>query len=143
MKFSSQSSGSFDLGTISFAISGLSSFFLYRKSNKALDSFIPVGSYGRAAVLFSHLLVASNYALGAFFAYTEGRQIYVKFATYCTVFTFLWLVIAGIGWILVTRTQLIGVISEDDDELVDLYGLQNSSGVQQSRSNFQRELSFF
>ena len=39
-----------------------------------------------------------NYLLGIMFAMTAGKRVYIYFATYCSIFSILWLIIAFCCW---------------------------------------------
>ena len=86
---------SFDLGMVSFFISGLSSLYLYQKMWRSLSGFRLPGMTGRKLILASHVIVALNYALGAFLAFTLGGKIYFGFAYYC-------IMISGVLYLRVT-----------------------------------------
>lgn len=45
--------------------------------------------------------VVANYMLGMLFAFTAGTRVYIFFATYCFLFSMLWLIVAFSGWVLV------------------------------------------
>ncbi len=107
----------FDLGVISFFLSGSSSFYLYLKTKEGLTKFRSPGNVGRGIILVSHLTVALNYALGAFLAFTLGDKIYYRFAIYCILFFFGWTYTAFIGWQLVTNTLHIGKFEDDADNI--------------------------
>eukprot|EP00551_Chaetoceros_affinis_P005645 CAMPEP_0203677116 /NCGR_PEP_ID=MMETSP0090-20130426/27101_1 /ASSEMBLY_ACC=CAM_ASM_001088 /TAXON_ID=426623 /ORGANISM="Chaetoceros affinis, Strain CCMP159" /LENGTH=182 /DNA_ID=CAMNT_0050543911 /DNA_START=151 /DNA_END=699 /DNA_ORIENTATION=- len=113
---SSSNNKSFDLGLVSFFVSGLSSYYLYRKSRHGVESFISTGRIGRIFVSASHVVVALNYALGLYMALTVGKVVYIQFATYCFLFMFLWFYSAYISWNLVGNTLDIGVDEDDEDE---------------------------
>ena len=118
--------GEFDLGVFSFFGSGVSSALLLRSAlggkccrrkkhmvqsegvdnygirrpNQITDRALthePPGKCLRAFVALTHLTVAANYMLGILFAFTAGQRIYVYFATYCVIFSLLWLVAAYVG----------------------------------------------
>lgn len=48
----------------------------------------------------------ANYLLGLLFAVTAGKKIYIYFATYCSTFSILWLIIANSTW------QILGAYRE-------------------------------
>ncbi len=112
----------FDLGIVSFLLSGSSSLYLFLISRKGSSGFTPPSVITRALVLISHVLVALNYALGAYMALTL-QVVYIKFAYYCIIFMILWLGCAVVGWTLVTNVLDIGV--EDLDDLHVVYDLQD------------------
>mmetsp|Transcript_3661 Transcript_3661/g.4298 ORF Transcript_3661/g.4298 Transcript_3661/m.4298 type:complete len:229 (-) Transcript_3661:211-897(-) len=105
----------FDLGCISFFLSAISSFYLYLKTKNGIRSFKSIGKIGKIIVTFSHLIVMANYMLGAYMAFIVGKVIYVRFATYCIIFTFLWFGSAILSWKLMTNTSDIGIDEESDD----------------------------
>ncbi len=107
---------SFDIGLVSFFISALSSLYLFRKTRCGVEGFVPTGSIGRIFVSLSHIIVALSYGLGLYMAATVGKKIYIKFATYCLVFMFIWSYSAYIGWKLVGNTLDIGLEEEDEDD---------------------------
>jgi hypothetical protein len=109
----------FDLGMVSFLLSGLSSLYLFIKTRKGVDGFTSTGVCGRAFVIITHLIVSMNYALGAYMSFIVGKKVYMNFAIYCTVFTCLWSLSAYIGWILITNTIDIGLEEEDEDGEAD------------------------
>jgi hypothetical protein len=39
--------------------------------------------------------------LGILFSLTAGKRVYVYFATYCFIFSLIWLIVAYSGWVLV------------------------------------------
>lgn len=121
--------GGFDLGVFSFFGSGVSSALLLRSAlggkcccgEEKVDKSEDVDNYGirrpnqttdralthappgkclRAFVALTHLTVAANYMLGILFAFTAGPRIYIYFASYCVIFSLLWLVAAYAGLVL-------------------------------------------
>ncbi|KAL3799401.1 hypothetical protein ACHAW5_010073 [Stephanodiscus triporus] len=119
-----RNSGGFDLGVVSFFGSGVSSSFLLRSASggKCCDrnqnlgccgkkdgsesrddatSHAPPRMYLRAFVVLTQLTVAANYMLGILFSFTAGNRVYVYFATYCFIFSLIWLIVAYAGWVLV------------------------------------------
>ena len=106
----------FDLGLICFSISVLSSLYLYIKTRNGVTGFTSTGIIGRAFVTIAHVIVSFTYAIGAFMACTVGKKIYIQFATYCVIFTFLWSCSAYVAWILITNTLEIGLDDDEDDE---------------------------
>lgn len=109
---------SFDLGMVSFFLSGSSSLYLYGITRRGVAGFKAPGILGRNLVLASHLIVALNYALGAFLALTLGSKIYFRYATYCIIFFFGWLYTASLGWNLVTNTlDIVGNEYEVEEEV--------------------------
>lgn len=89
-------SGGFDLGVVSFALSAASSAYLLTRRGEEPSRLV------RFLAFLSHLVVAANYALGSVFAFTVGKVVYVRFATYCITFALLWLVVAFVGWKLIS-----------------------------------------
>jgi len=139
-----------DLGIFSFFGSGLSSAYLYyrtkcvnetssgnsddasgsrssRRGSRIEQDFKPIGIWGRRLIVATYWIVSANYALGVFFAFNIGDSVLVYFATYCIIFTILWMMVALIGWMLIGRTMnlVISSIGEEDDE-DDLYGFLNN-----------------
>jgi len=105
--------GNFDLGLVSFFLSGSSSFFLHRITKDGVKGFRPVGRNGRLLFVSTHVIVALNYALGAFLACTLGETIYYVFLYYCMGFTLLWFISAFLLWDLISNTFYI---NPEDDE---------------------------
>lgn len=60
----------------------------------------PPGQCLRAFTVLTQLTVVANYMLGILFACTAGPRVYVYFATYCIIFSLVWLVAAHAGWVL-------------------------------------------
>ncbi|KAL7545500.1 hypothetical protein ACHAWF_008847 [Thalassiosira exigua] len=96
-----------DLGVVSFLGSAMSSALLLRSAmggklactcrknerGGEADVHLPPGNGLRMFALVTHLIVAVNYALGAIITFATN----VPFATYCLVFSLLWVVAAGWG----------------------------------------------
>ena len=121
----------FDLGIISFFLSGSSSIYLYVKTKNGVNEFTSTGRIGRLLVTMTHIVVVLNYALGAYLACFAGRKIYVSFATYCVLFVFLWSFSAYTCWRLITNTIEIG-IDEVEEALIEIgneYGNDNDDYV--------------
>ncbi|KAL3810138.1 hypothetical protein ACHAXA_005287 [Cyclostephanos tholiformis] len=75
-----------------------------RLPNRDLDEatiHAPPGIFLLACVVLTQLTVAANYMLGILFSFTAGEKIYVYFATYCSIFSLLWLLVAYSGWVLI------------------------------------------
>jgi len=77
-----------------------------RKSRRGGDGnegpkHVPPGNWLRLFALLTHLIVVANYILGIIFAFSAGTRVYVYFATYCSVFTVLWTIVAFSMWVLV------------------------------------------
>jgi hypothetical protein len=99
-----------DLGLISFLGTGLSASCLLRKLSSLSSSaaaaarhrrahrHAPPGRCLRAFAVLTQLTVAANYVLGTIFAFTAGKRVYVYFATYCIVFSIIWIAAAYVGW---------------------------------------------
>jgi len=81
----------FDLGVFSFFTTAISSVYLLTRN---------LGMTGRVWVMASHVIVAGNYALGVHYALNVKKDTH--FAIYCSVFTVIWLIIAYVGWKLMT-----------------------------------------
>ncbi len=109
----------FDMGAVSFFLSGLSSFYLYRKTRKGIEAFTSTGVIGRAFVVFTHIVVSIHHALGAYMAMTVGKKVYLQYGTFCLVFTIFWLINARVSWILITNTIEYGIVEENDEEVYD------------------------
>ena len=116
----------FDLGILSFAGSASSSIYVHQITKNGLEDFIPCSVVGRMAILVTHIFVAANYALGLIFALTVGSTVYVRFATYCAIFTLIWIAVAVQGWNFITKTMDIGVEEDDEDESDNIYGFNNT-----------------
>ena len=106
-KNSMQMTGNFDLGMISFFFSGSSSFFIHKITNDGVKGFRPVGRHGRLLIVSTHVIVALNYALGAYIACTLGETVYYGFLFYCMGFTLLWSISAFLLWDLISNTFYI------------------------------------
>ena len=102
-----QMTGNFDLGMISFFFSGSSSFFIHKITNDGVKGFRPVGRHGRLLIVATHVIVALNYALGAYIACTLGETVYYGFLFYCVGFTLLWSISAFLLWDLISNTFYI------------------------------------
>jgi hypothetical protein len=61
----------------------------------------PPGYILRIFIVATQVIVVCNYLLGLLFACTAGKQVYVYFATYCSIFAVLWLVVSYVGFALV------------------------------------------
>mmetsp|Transcript_3041 Transcript_3041/g.6669 ORF Transcript_3041/g.6669 Transcript_3041/m.6669 type:complete len:299 (+) Transcript_3041:96-992(+) len=77
-----------------------------RKLNRRRDDATPIhappGTSLRAFVAMTQATVVANYLLGILFALTAGTRVYVYFATYCFIFSLLWLMVAYAGWVLIS-----------------------------------------
>jgi hypothetical protein len=72
------------------------------RNNKNIPSkHSPPGQALRIFVVISQLTVVCNYLLGLLFACTAGNRVYVYFATYCSIFLVLWIVVCYVGFVLV------------------------------------------
>jgi len=120
-------SGGFDLGVISYAGSIFSSCYLYLKSKRGVDKFTGTPTFARTIVLATHLIVASNHALGIYVAYNIGKVVYMKFAAYSIACTIFWLLAAICGWRFITNTMDIGVVQNDDTEMEGLYRFKDTT----------------
>ncbi len=112
----------FDLGVISFALSGLSSVYLYFRTRNDISDFIPLRIIHRVGILLSHLIVAANYALGVYFSFYAGKTVYPRFATYCVIFTIIWTGVSIYTWRLIGQTMDINAFVAGDDDIDDMYG---------------------
>lgn len=116
----------FDFGIISYAGSIISSAFLYHRSRWGdAESFIPLSASTQWLVLITHLIVASNHALGIYVAYNMGKVVYVHFAAYSITCTTFWLIAALCGWKLITNTG--DIVQTDDTEMGDLYRFSDTA----------------
>lgn len=106
-------SAGFDLGTVSFLTTALSSGYLLSKQGER-----PTWKT-RIAITASHSLVAANYALGTWFSFNAGRKVYVVFALYCSTFTCLWVGVVVFGWRLVSDVKALYEEEEEDEEDFD------------------------
>lgn len=61
----------------------------------------PPGRSLRVFVVVTQMGVVCNYLLGLLFALTAGTHVYVFFATYCSIFSVLWLILCYAGFVLV------------------------------------------
>ncbi|KAL7513911.1 hypothetical protein ACHAXN_012876 [Cyclotella atomus] len=68
-----------------------------KKKTGDVDHSFPGGCL-RLFTLMTQLIVMVNYLLGLLFAMTAGKKVYIYFATYCSIFSILWLVIAISSW---------------------------------------------
>ena len=96
----------------------------------------PPGYILRIFVVATQVTVVCNYLLGLLFACTAGKQVYVYFATYCSIFALLWLVVSYVGFALVKVYR---------EALVNAYGEEalnegNSSSVGRGGSSLVRRL---
>lgn len=65
--------------------------------------------------LKTQLMVVLNYLLGLLFALTAGKQVYIYFASYCSIFSILWLLIAVLCWnVLGTYREAIRLTHGDE-----------------------------
>ena len=108
-----------DLGIISFFTTMMSStYLLLRNTEKNLKKAEIM------VVTFTHLIVAANYALGFWFALTIDENILHGFATYCFLFTWLWIYCAKIGWDLLTELRFLA--DNEKEDLKNLYDFDRS-----------------
>ena len=112
----------FDLGMVSFSLSGLSSIYLYFKTRNDISEFIPLRRIHRVVILLSHLIVAANYALGVYFSFYAGKTVYLRFATYCLLFSILWAGVSIYTWKLIGQTMDINAFVAGEDDIDDMYG---------------------
>jgi len=70
-------------------------------NNTASKRHSPPRQVLRVFVVVTQFAVVCNYLLGLLFAFTAGKKVYVYFATYCSIFTVLWLIICYAGFVLV------------------------------------------
>uniref|UniRef100_A0A7S2R0B8 Uncharacterized protein n=1 Tax=Eucampia antarctica TaxID=49252 RepID=A0A7S2R0B8_9STRA len=128
----------FDLGVVSFSGAAFSAIYLYVKTRNNIKFFSPLRSWEKILVVISQLIVAANYGFGVYFALNVGNYIYVRFATYCIIFIFVWIGLSIYTWILIGRTTYISLNEDDEDELDDLYGFainESSMGMYNNRRN--------
>jgi len=85
--------GNVDLGTVSFLTVIISSSYMLGVLNS--HSFDAVSKWAKLATTAAHLLVALNYMLGIFVGYQYLNS--ATFATYCFIFTGIWLGVAYYG----------------------------------------------
>ena len=108
-----------------------------RKNNINNNKHSPPGYILRIFVVATQVVVVCNYLLGLLFAFTAGKQVvYVYFATYCSIFAVLWLVVSYVGYALVRIYR---------DALVNAYGEEalnegKNSSVGQGGSSLIRRL---
>ena len=86
----------FDLGTVSFFLTFVSSLYLKFRLKKGLSRVISI------PISLTHVSVAANYALGFYYATHQEKKL-VEFAIYCAIFTLLWLVVCYRGFKLMTE----------------------------------------
>jgi len=70
-------------------------------NNTASKQHSPPGRALRVFAVVTQFAVVCNYLLGLMFALTAGKQVYVYFATYCSIFSVLWLITCYAGFVLV------------------------------------------
>lgn len=108
----------------------------------------PPGKNLRAFAVLTQLTVVANYMLGTLFAFTAGPRIYVYFATYCVIFSLIWLMVAYIGWVLlrlykeaVIRTHGENIMKGPPSSLFRsaFLALTNLSGVQSNYDDDEEE----
>ena len=129
----------FDLGVISFALAAASSGYLLSRWGRE------PGRITRVLVLLTHLAVTSNYVLGVMFAFNAGKTVYVRFAAYCMSFTVVWLIVAYVGWHLITIVILNvdeAAFDDDDDDIDDLYNFTSPSYSGRGRDGRRRDESY-
>lgn len=104
----------FDLGIVSFFLSGSSALYIYKITCKGVKGFKNPGTMGRNLVVGAHIIVTINYALGAYLSLIlNPNQIYYNFLYYCVIFTFLWGCSAFVAFDLISNT--LSIEPDDDD----------------------------
>ena len=114
--------GGFDLGCLSFGGTSVSSLMLLRCANgnrlckrKEKDDDDEVDGGGvdyaskhsvpsvhlRTFAVATQVAVAANYLLGIVFAFKAGSRVYVYFASYCSVFSLLWIFTSMSTWVMI------------------------------------------
>ena len=85
------------------------------ESNSNNTKHSPPGYILRIFVVATQVTVVCNYLLGLLFACTAGKQVYVYFATYCSIFALLWLVVSYVGFALIKvyREALVNAYGEE------------------------------
>mmetsp|Transcript_7033 Transcript_7033/g.16084 ORF Transcript_7033/g.16084 Transcript_7033/m.16084 type:complete len:248 (-) Transcript_7033:1138-1881(-) len=80
----------------------------------------------RVGVTASHILVFLNYVLGVLFAITVGSKVYVQFALYCGIFSFLWLGAAVFGFLLLYRIRQVVLqihrAAQEEEDFLNMEG---------------------
>ncbi|KAL7520591.1 hypothetical protein ACHAWX_005305 [Stephanocyclus meneghinianus] len=75
-------------------------YFVNSKRNSGNLGQSPPGNCIRLFAALTQLIVVANYLLGLLFAMTAGKHIYIYFASYCFIFSILWLITAVACWVL-------------------------------------------
>lgn len=120
----------FDLGLVCFPTTGLSSSVLLIHN---FDN--PIRWYLLVAVVSSHLLVATTYAIGLIFALTVDDKILYGFAIYCIIFSCLWIHSARIAYQIITEN--IERLRKEREEMENLYDFKrNTEGKDDSFSYY-------
>ena len=70
-------------------------------NNTSSKQHSPPGRALRVFAVVTQFAVVCNYLLGLMFALTAGKQVYVYFATYCSIFSVLWMIFCYAGFVLV------------------------------------------
>eukprot|EP00573_Skeletonema_grethae_P004407 CAMPEP_0201693772 /NCGR_PEP_ID=MMETSP0578-20130828/6246_1 /ASSEMBLY_ACC=CAM_ASM_000663 /TAXON_ID=267565 /ORGANISM="Skeletonema grethea, Strain CCMP 1804" /LENGTH=297 /DNA_ID=CAMNT_0048179347 /DNA_START=97 /DNA_END=990 /DNA_ORIENTATION=+ len=70
-------------------------------NNSASKQHSPPGRALRVFAVVTQFIVVCNYLLGLMFALTAGKQVYVYFGTYCSLFSVLWMTSCYAGFVLV------------------------------------------
>ena len=72
--------------------------------------------------------------LGTIFAFTAGKRVYVYFATYCIVFSIIWIAAAYVGWAIggsynEAAIRKYGGREEEEDDDAKSRGRRSSSSI--------------
>lgn len=113
-----------DLGIYSFFTTFVSSHLILFKTRNGPGGSVVATTPTRVIVTISHSLVFLNYCLGILYAFNVGNYIYVGFATYCIIFSFLWLYAAIRGYTLLSRLREYEIEIQEAEEDEDLYFLR-------------------
>lgn len=70
-------------------------------NNNVSKQHSPPGRALRVFAVVTQFIVVCNYLLGLMFALTAGKQVYVYFGTYCSLFSVLWMTSCYAGFVLV------------------------------------------
>mmetsp|Transcript_9306 Transcript_9306/g.14270 ORF Transcript_9306/g.14270 Transcript_9306/m.14270 type:complete len:300 (-) Transcript_9306:780-1679(-) len=70
-------------------------------NNNVSKQHSPPGRVLRVFAVVTQFVVVCNYLLGLMFALTAGKQMYVYFGTYCSIFSVLWMTTCYAGFVLV------------------------------------------
>ena len=104
----------FDLGVVSFLTAALSSALLLCQVKPERD---PPGLCTVVVVLTSSLFVSVNYVLGVQYGLQTAEPPRVGFATYCGVFSVLWLITAALGMRLMVTARKSSMESNSEEQI--------------------------